>query len=116
MVYGYYWFTIFILFGEMIHYSLWVLLIRTKLSLMIHSEPKHSCHLKPEHFSGLTLYFLLQRWNCEKKKKKVPIHRPKPALLFSAPNSRYAAAAAAKIHVKTYFNTGLSYLRIKDIV
>ena len=72
MVYGYYWFTIFILFGEMIHYSLWVLLIRTKLSLMIHSEPKHSCHLKPEHFSGLTLYFLLQRWNCEKKKKKFP--------------------------------------------
>lgn len=69
MVYGYYWFTIFILFGEMIHSSLWVLLIRTKLSLMVHSEPKHSCHLKPEHFSGLTLYFLLQRWNCEKKKK-----------------------------------------------
>lgn len=52
----------------------------------------------------------------KKKKKKVPIHRPKPALLCSAPNSRYAAAAAVKIHVKTYFNTGLSYLRIKDIV
>lgn len=96
--------------GEMDHSFLLIVLLRTELSLMVYFEPKHSCYLKPEHFSGLLFYFFSK--GRIKHEKKIPVHRPKLALfsLCSTHNIRHTQINVKKI------SSLLGHLKINGIV